>query len=501
MQPQILPTSLYSAAQVRELDRVAIEEHGIAGLTLMRRAADACVAAMHRHWPAARRITVFCGSGNNAGDGYLIAGGLAEKGHAVTVAVVGDPEKLGADATEAYRYCKSSGASVETWQPGTPAGGEVIVDALLGTGLTGAVRAHYMSAINEINAAQKSVLAVDIPSGLSADSGERLGAAVRASVTVTFIALKQGMFTLDGPDCCGAIEFSGLDIPKAVYASVPSRVSLLELDELVAQLPIRPRNAHKTMFGHVLVVGGDEGMGGAVAMSAEAALRTGAGLVSVATHPSHAGVVLARRPELMVRGIADPADLAPLLARASVIVLGPGLGVGDWSVAMFNQVMRLADRPSQAMVIDADGLNLLSRNPDRYAPEQHANRVLTPHPGEAGKLLQGGQVQADRFGAVVRLQNQYGGTVLLKGAGTLICDGSRTYLCPYGNPGMSTAGMGDVLSGVIAALLAQGLDTSLASRLGATVHAAAGDACAARNGERGLVAVDLMDDIRRLLNP
>ena len=445
----MLPIALYTASQVRELDRIAIEQHGIAGITLMRRAAKACVDAVSRHWPALDRVMVFCGSGNNAGDGYLVAGMLAEKGRSVTVAIVGEPEKLGADATEAYRYCRASGARMVAYEPGLAIAADVVVDGLLGTGLSGDVRERYADVIGRINDSGRPVLSVDIPSGLSADTGMRLGCAVRANVTVTFIALKRGMFTLDGPDCCGQIEFADLDVPANIRGSLAADVERLDLASLVAQLPMRPRNAHKNQFGHVLVVGGNEGMGGAALMSAESALRCGAGLVSVATHPGHAGSFLSRRPELMVKGVTRSETLVPLLERATVVVLGPGLGRGEWSREMYRQVMAAIDPESQLMVLDADGLNLLAEQPER-----RDNWVLTPHPGEAGNLLRGTSIQSDRFESVSRLQQSYGGTALIKGAGTVICDGAGTFLCPYGNPGMASAGMGDVLSGVVGGLLA-----------------------------------------------
>lgn len=496
MEQKKLPSALYTAAQVRQLDRFAIEDGGIPGLTLMRRAASACVDALIRHWPDADDVLVYCGSGNNAGDGYLAAGMLAEKGRSVRVAIVGKPEKLGPDATEAWHYCSSTRAQMETWQPDVTKPGDVIVDALLGTGLSGDVRERYARAIAEINNACRPVLSVDIPSGLSADTGARLGTTVRADVTVTFIGVKRGMLTLDGPDCCGEIEYADLDVPHDIFARIERPVLRLDLPALTRQLPRRPRNAHKNQFGHVLVVGGDEGMGGAALMSAEAALRCGAGLVSVVTHPAHVSAILARRPELMVRGMMDRTFLTPLLSRANVVVLGPGLGGGEWGRQMFEQVMGGVDQTAQTMVVDADGLNLLAEHP-RWRP----NWVLTPHPGEAANLMREKRLQDDRFDSVSRLQQAYGGTVLLKGAGTLIADGNNIHLCPYGNPGMSTAGMGDVLSGVIAGLLAQGLEPAVATWLGVAVHAASGDACAVRFGERGLVATDLLVDIRRLLNP
>lgn len=491
-----LPIALYSAERVRELDRVAIEEFEVPGLTLMRRAAGACVEALYRRWHGVRKITVFCGSGNNAGDGYIVAGMLAERGRVVQVIVVGDPDKLGADAAEGYRYCRASGATLVDFGPDVSVAGDVIVDALLGTGLSGSVRTRYLEAIETVNDAGKPVLSVDVPSGLCADTGNRLGAAVEAQVTVTFIGVKQGLLTMDGPDCAGDVVFAGLDVPDGVYERVAPSARRLDFSTQVRTLPRRPRNAHKNKFGHVLIVGGDEGMGGAAAMSGESALRAGCGLVSVVTSKTHVDAILARRPELMVRGVDSATDVAPLLARASVVVLGPGLGRSAWSQALFKYVMQATGESELPVVLDADGLNLLA-----LTPVKRDNWILTPHPGEAGNLLQDTGIQTDRFGAVANLQAKYGGVALIKGAGTVITDGNRLSVCSDGNPGMSTAGMGDVLSGVIGGLLAQHLPPMIATELGVAAHARAGDVCVARAGERGLIATDLIPEIRRLLNP
>ncbi len=489
-----LPNRLYTAAGVRELDRIAIEEQGIAGLILMRRAAQASVRALLETWPAAKRILVCCGSGNNAGDGYIIAGMLADKGCQVDVVIVGSIAGLGPDATAAYDYCKQSDARFTAFEQCDPGAADVIVDALLGTGLSGDVRKNYADVIDAVNTSGRPVLAVDIPSGLCADTGSRLGTSIIADVTVTFIGLKRGLFTLDGPDCRGQLIFDDLGVPGAVLEQVPSAARLLRYGPLVAGLPARPKNSHKNRFGHVLVIGGDEGMGGAVAMSAEAALRSGAGLVSVATHSLNVSAILSRRPELMVRGVESEDALDALLARANVVLLGPGLGRSDWSDRMFQRTLAATAQSELPLVVDADGLNLLA-----LQPTQRHNWVLTPHPGEASNLLPDSHIQADRFASVAKLQQRYGGTLLLKGAGTIICDGPSFYVCADGNPGMSSAGMGDVLGGIIAALLAQGLDGSTATRLGVLVHAMAGDREAEQHGERGLLATDLLPRVRELL--
>ncbi len=489
-----MSTALYTAEEVRALDAWAIGTAGVPGLTLMRRAATACVETLLEQWPAASRVLVICGSGNNAGDGYISAGMLADRGIDVVVVSIGDPEKLGDDASSGYEYCCGTTAEFMPLLEVSPDEFDVVVDALLGTGLSGEVRDDYRAAIDKLNASNVPVLSVDIPSGLSADTGVRLGTAVSADVTVTFIGRKRGLYTLDGPDCAGQIVFADLEVPPETYGAVQPGCRLLTEDR-TQKLPPRPKNAHKNMFGHVLVIGGDEGMGGAVAMSAETALRAGAGMVSVATHPAHVSSVLARRPEIMARGIEHPDDLLPLLARASVVALGPGLGRSAWSSRIFKKAMEATLENDLPVVLDADGLNLMALH-----PEHRENWILTPHPGEASHLLQDSSIQQDRFASVASLQAKFGGVSLLKGAGTLICGGDVVSVCACGNPGMSTAGMGDVLTGLIAGLLAQGLDPVEATETGVLVHAIAGDRCAARSGERGLLATDLLPEIRLQLN-
>ncbi|MDZ7686618.1 MAG: NAD(P)H-hydrate dehydratase [Gammaproteobacteria bacterium] len=434
--------ALYTAAGVRALDEYAIGTARIAGLTLMRRAATACVEVLRERWPRASRVLVCCGSGNNAGDGYLVAGMLADKGLDVTAVSVGHVDKLGSDGREAYHYCCSTGVTFRTLDDISIDGFDVIVDALLGTGIKGQVRADYLEVIAPVNQSNRPVLAVDIPSGLCADTGMRLGDAISAEVTVTFIGRRQGLYTLDGPDCAGELYYADLGVPPETFDAVPPDAMIIDLARSLAALPPRPKNAHKNTFGHVLVIGGDEGMGGAVSMCAETALRAGAGLVSVATHPSHVNAILARRPELMVRGAEHPDDLVPLLARASVVALGAGLGRSSWSSRMFKKAMEVTRDEALPVVLDADGLNLLAMHSER-----RDDWVLTPHPGEASNLLQDNRIGQDRFASVRRLKERFGGVVLLKGAGTLVAEDDGISVCTQGNPGMATAGMGDVLEG------------------------------------------------------
>ncbi len=481
-----LPLQIYASNQVRELDRLAIDEYGISGIVLMRRAAEKAFGVLFEYWPDAVSVGVYCGSGNNAGDGYIIAGLLADRGIQTEVVVVGDPEKLGPDAAEALDFCQQR--SVQFCDAALDC--NVIVDALLGTGLSGEVRPDYAQAIESINQAGKPVLAIDVPSGLSADTGQSLGQSIDASVTVTFIGLKKGMFTGEGPQKCGIIKYDDLGVPEELFARVESNTTRLDIDNCRSRLPARNANAHKTDFGHVLVAGGTAGMGGAVLMAAEAALRVGAGLVSVATQEENIIPVLSRRPEVMARSVLKDEELDPMLEKATCIVLGPGLGRNSWSQWLFERLIN-SGIPG---VLDADALNLLSGK-----HTDCTNWILTPHPGEAARLLGDKDLLQDRFVAVTEIQRRYQSVSILKGAGTLITDGSGISLCPYGNPGMATAGMGDVLSGVIGGLLAQGLPARDAAEVGVALHAYAGDLVAEAQGERGLIATDVIPCIRRLV--
>ncbi|MCG6867365.1 MAG: NAD(P)H-hydrate dehydratase [Gammaproteobacteria bacterium] len=489
-----LPQNLYRAAQVKELDRTAIEDHGIAGGTLMNRAGEAAFGVLRRAWPRAGTILVVAGPGNNGGDGYVVARLAREAGLGVKLVFLGDPARMRGDALAARESFLACGGQARSWTGKLPPA-DVIVDALLGTGLEREVEGAFREIIDAINAHSAPVIAIDIPSGLHSDTGSPLGAAVNAERTVSFIGLKQGLFTGFGKACCGQVRFSDLGVPEAVYDVVRPSSVLISLERFRDRLSPRARTAHKGDFGHVLIVGGDSGMSGAARLAGEAAARTGAGLVSVATRADHAGVLNANRPELMVRGVENEAELEPLLSRATVVAIGPGLGRGEWGRRMLPRVLEV----DQPVVMDADALNLLSEG----APQAGGGRVLTPHPGEAARLLgcTTSQVQHDRFAAVERIADQYGGVVVLKGSGTLIGGVGLTALCDAGNPGMATGGMGDVLTGIIAALIAQGLGLGDAAQTGVCLHASAADVVAAADGERGMLAGDLPPIVRSLVNP
>ena len=489
-----LEQPIYSIAQVREIERRAIQGLGIPGYTLMTRAATAALRKLRAQWPRAQRIRVVCGAGNNAGDGYVLARLAKTVGLDVRVGYLCDPTKLQGDAQTAYAEAQSAGVVMTPFNARVCADAEVIVDALLGTGLQRLVIDAWADAIAVMNAAAAPILALDIPSGLHADSGAVLGAAVRADLTVTFMAPKLGLYLGRAAEQVGQVVLAGLDIPATAFEGIEPAAWQVDVNWLRAALPgARARTAQKGDFGHVLVVGGQPGMSGAARLAAEAALRVGAGLVSVATHSQNAATLNIGRPELMCHAIEDAAMLQPLLERATVLALGPGLGQGDWSRTVLAAVW---DR-SLPMIVDADALNLLAQEPQR-----REEWILTPHPGEAARLLgcSTAEVQADRLAAVQAIQSRYGGVVVLKGAGTLITDGNRCRISCAGNPGMAGGGMGDVLSGVIAGLYAQGMSLFDAAAAGVVAHGLAADALAKRDGERGLVAGDLLSELRRWVN-
>jgi NAD(P)H-hydrate epimerase len=484
-----LPDALYSAAQVRGLDASLIAA-GTPGFELMQRAAHATWRALVRQWPTANELTVLAGHGNNAGDGYLVAVLARRAGWSVRVLAAGDPQRLQGDAALAHAEAVSGNVTLETWTAQSELRG-VVLDALLGTGLTGEVREPYASVIAAINASGLPVAAVDIPSGLCADTGRMLGHAVRADLTVTFIGLKLGLFTGDAADVVGELVFNDLQAPPELF----DRATICARRLTAGNLP-RPASrapaSHKGKFGHVLLIGGDRGFGGAILLSAQSALRSGAGMVSLATRSEHVCAALARLPEAMVLGTSSANQLMGLLEKVSVLVVGPGLGQGAWG----RSLLSAAANAPLPQVWDADALNLLATEHVSLPKDC----VITPHPGEAARLLgiSTAEVQADRPAAAHALSKKYTAVVILKGAGSLIAspDGRLT-VCHQGHPAMATAGLGDVLAGLVGALLAQGMAAFDAASLAVWLHANAG----AQEGKagRGLAASDLIPAIRQLL--
>jgi len=489
-----LPHSVYSVEGVREVDRAAIEGVGIPGYTLMTSAAMEALDEAINLFPDAKHWQVICGAGNNGGDGYVLARLAAQRGISVSVIAIAPAEKLTGDAVTAHAEYVADGGEVGSWEGAPDVHADLIVDALLGSGLERDVEGQYADVVNAINNHAAAVMALDIPSGLDGDSGAIRGTAVCADLTVTFVGLKTGLFLNDGPDYVGELRFSDLQIPHKCYENSEERLRRIEYADFGKIMPPRSQSAHKGNFGHVLLIGGGPGMAGAIRLAGEAALRCGAGRVSIATHPSHVAAITPGRPELMCHAIDKPSDIRTLLDSVDTIALGPGLGTAEWGSSLFKEVLN----SKLPMVLDADALNLLADSPDR-----RNSRILTPHPGEAARLLatSAASIQEDRPGAIEKLTDKYGGTIVLKGAGTLVSssDGS-TWISTSGNPGMASPGMGDVLTGVIVALLAQGMSFESAAAFGVEIHARAGDK-AAQSGQRGLIASDVLQELRSLINP
>lgn len=487
---------LYTAEQVRGLDKCAIDGHGIPGMDLMEMAGKSTFELAREIFPQASRFLVLCGGGNNGGDGYIIARLAREAGLSAQVCALKDPAQLPGDAATAASRWLESGGDVLAWPLEESCDFDLVFDAMLGTGLDRAPAGAYGDAVDFINNSGKPVIAVDIPSGLNADSGVAMGRAVRADHTVTFIGDKRGLYTADGPDHAGIVRFSDLGTPFSVRESEPDYGILIQESLILELLPERKRNSHKGSFGWVLAVGGNHGMSGAVRLAGEAALRSGAGKVTVATRAEHAALVNMTCPELMVRGVEGGEQVSDLAHQASVIVTGTGLGQTEWSKSMLQSCLE----SGLPLVIDADGLNLLAAEfPAANLPPS----ILTPHPAEAGRMLgcSSSKIQSDRVGAALQLARNCQAVVTLKGCGTVVADpGGRYAICPFGNPGMATAGSGDVLAGVIGAMVAQGLDLWHAGLAGVLAHALAGDLAAARLGERGLIATDITAQLPSVLN-
>lgn len=495
-----LPRAIYSSEQVRSFDRRATAELGIDAFELMRRAADSALRLLRRRWPDARSLLICCGPGNNGGDGYALAALATAAGFDVRVVAVTDPAALRGAAAAAFDAARAARVAIRRFHAAGDDGSEpdVIVDAILGTGLTRALEGEFEAAVAAINAETCPVLALDIPTGLDGDSGAAPGAAIEADATITFVGLKAGLFLGSGPDFRGTLEFASLGLPDEIFASAAPVLRRCDASDLETFFRPRSRTSHKGLNGRVLIVGGATGMAGAARLAAEAALRAGAGLVHAAVAPASVAHVMAGRPEIQCRGVDGPDDLADLAAAADVIVVGPGLGRDPWGERLAAAIFGVR-RP---LVVDADALNFLA-----VQQRRRQDWVLTPHAGEAGRLLgtAAADVQSARALAVRELARRYGGIAVLKGACSLIAQDNETpadcpSVCDYGNPGMATAGMGDVLTGVVAAAIGQFGLSRPCVEAAVLAHALAGDDAAA-DGERGLIASDLLPHLRRRVNP
>ncbi|RUO80186.1 bifunctional ADP-dependent NAD(P)H-hydrate dehydratase/NAD(P)H-hydrate epimerase [Idiomarina tyrosinivorans] len=489
-----LTQSLYTPEQVQSGEKQAADASGVSMQELMARAGRAVFARLRMQLSAPAKVAVCCGAGNNGGDGFIVARLAQQAGYQVQVFALNPAadDLTAGPATNARMAWRDNAGEERALSELQADDYDLIIDAVMGIGLNRPLEGQLLQWVNAVNDSHTPVIAVDVPTGLNADSGTEMGAAINALHTVTFIVHKRGLLTAKAADHIGHLHLEPLQVAEAFVA----KQQALWFREVSASLPELPRRlptAHKGTFGHVLIVGGNNGMPGAAVLAMMAALRCGAGKVSVACHPKVMPVVASYQPEAMVTGVENEEQLTPLLEKASVVIVGPGLGQDSWAQALWQCALAYdIDK-----VVDADALNLLTQNRDTKLQRS----VMTPHPGEAARLLQQttAEVQDNRFAAVKALQQGFGGTVLLKGAGTLIDDGQRGWLIDRGSAAMASAGMGDVLSGVIGALLAQGMAATDATRLAAYCHAVAGEQ-AAKSGTCGTLASDLIPFIRDRLN-
>jgi NAD(P)H-hydrate epimerase len=453
-------TTLYSQQEIRVLEKLAIA-HGINGQELMNRAGHAAFMLLQDIYPEAKAILVLCGGGNNGGDGYVLARLAHKAGLEVFVRAVGDVKKLKDEALLAYKACKDAGLAVKPWDFDEAMAVDLVVDALIGIGIKGKLKPEVQEVIEAINDTDVPVLAIDVPSGLMADTGDIAGTAMSAEHTITFLGMKRGMLTGMGPEFTGLLFCHDLNLPPDLFEQIGHSAVAVNAEVFQGCLGGRPRFSNKKHMGHVLVVGGGPGMSGAAKLAALGAARIGAGLISVATHPEHAALLNLDQPELMCHGVKSVTQLKPLLEKATVVAIGPGLGQSDWAKRLLKAVLA----SKLPVVVDADALNILSAS---KKIEKRKNWVLTPHPGEAARMLActHNKIQKDRFAALRSLQKKFGGTVVLKGCGTLIASNLEPLLCHAGNPGMASGGMGDLLTGIIAGLIAQGVELPFAAALG-----------------------------------
>lgn len=501
--------------QMREYDRVAMVHYGVAGTVLMEnagRGATEVVRSMLREHPG--RTTIVCGKGNNGGDGFVIARHLLNAGHPVRLLLLGELAQLRGDARINAGILEAmDGEIVQLPGEDSPSRvasllthSSVIVDAIFGTGLERTVTGRYHGVIEAINEARARVMAVDLPSGLDANTGEALGIAVQAHRTATFACLKRGLVVHPGHDLAGEVKVVDIGAPRRIVDEVGFDGRLIGPDLLEAQAVARARDSHKGTYGHLLVVAGSPGKTGAALMAGMAALRSGTGLVTLAVPASVMTAVESAKPvEIMLEPLLSGADdpvterelhrLAQIMEGKSALAFGPGCGVTEPMGRLLREVLDVCTVP---LVLDADGLSLLARLPADTLAGRSAATVLTPHPGEMGRLLgtSASDVQKDRVGVSREYSRKTGAHVVLKGASTVVAapDGSL-YVNTTGNPGMATGGTGDVLTGILGGLLAQGLESLQASLLSVYQHGLAGDRAAESTGERALVAGDLLETL------
>ena len=502
---------IVTAGEMKALDRAAIEEYGISGLVLMENAGRQAVELVRSVLGEVRGkvITIFIGKGNNGGDGLVMARHLLNMGAEVKVLSMVNPEEISGDAAVNLDIWRKMDQKVFALHHGDGINvvklvlmnTDMIVDAIYGTGFKGGLAEKAGRVIEALNGSGRPILAVDIPSGLEADTGRTNGACIRADYTITFGLPKLGLILEPGADYTGQLTVADISIPAVLVEKTAPQRFLITAELVKEWLPSRPNLAHKGNFGRVLVVAGSRGMTGAACLTGESALRAGAGLVTVAVPETLHEVMEEKLTEVMTSPLPDTGKgslsrgarqrILSLLEKADVLAIGPGLSQAAEVIALVRELLPQVKIPC---VLDADALNALAGSGD-ILKKVRAPVVITPHPGEMARLLgvTPKEIQEDRIAAAVQAAEKWSVTALLKGARTVVAspDGS-VFINPTGNPGMATAGSGDVLTGVVAALMAQGMETARAAAAGAYIHGLAGDLAAREKGMMGLIAGDIL---------
>lgn len=503
-----------TATAMRNIDQRTIETYKVPGIVLMENAGLQLLRIMQEQWPdlERRHVAIVTGRGNNGGDGFVLARHLWHRGVRVQVILLASGRSLRGDARRAYAMARAYGVpmmpctTIRTWRRASRVlrDTSIVVDAILGTGVQRPATDVYAHAIETINALEKPIVAVDIPSGLSANQGEPLGPHIHATHTVTFALPKRGLLLYPAAAAAGVLHTVDIGIPRSAVEAEDIRVAVLEERDIRTALPVQRPDAHKGSHGHLLVVAGSCGKSGAAALASQAALRAGAGLVTLALPASLNLAMEARLTEVMTLPVAEgpTVDLAStaipklckFLQKAQALVLGPGLGTHPETIACVHALLRHTKVP---VVLDADGLNSLVAN-RQVLQECTAPVIMTPHPGEMARLLDvtPAAVQSQRLDIALGFVRQYQIYLILKGARTVIYtpDGYR-WINPTGNPALATAGTGDVLAGTIGALLCQGLEPLHAAQCGVYLHGLAGDRIRDRLGPTGLIASDVVEEL------
>jgi NAD(P)H-hydrate epimerase len=501
-----LAHKIVSAEHVRAIEPKAAQLAGISMYELMQRAGESAFNILNQQWPQAQRVLVVTGNGNNAGDGYVLATLCKLQGLDTAVACVDPAKTLTGDAQKAQANWLEVGGDLQESSSLDFTQFDLIVDALLGTGITGRVKAQFQSIISQINQTKLPVLSIDLPSGMLANTGVGPSICVKANTTVTFVAIKPGLATGIGKEHCGKLIFVDCGIGKSFF-SLATEYKQLVRWPMLNPLPIRPLHSHKGSFGKLLCIGGNQGMAGAIRLSTESALRCGAGLVKVFCHPASQLLVASGRPEIMLADI----DLNACLDWCNCIVIGPGLGQNDWAHQQFSRLLDYLEHHPKPLVVDADGLNLLATVINQPSIQKTLAKlpalILSPHPKEASRLLGCSleEVENNRYQASKDIAEKYHATCILKGAGTVIHSQGLepnicTWVCEGGNPGMATAGMGDTLTGILGAFLAQGCEQEKAAVYAVCAHAEAADRLAMQYGQRGMISSDLFKPLRAIVN-